>query len=510
MRPKRGHRRCEMRSRRGSVLYAVLVVIAVGALACTTMIVRAEAQQATVRSGLERMRLRAVAWSGLQGVVAEMESQRGELLDGGAPLLTREWTMWESGGRRGVVRLLPYDSRGEELARSESVCLDVNLATPEMLAKLPGMDAALAGKIVAARGARGLGSPEALGGAGLTAGVLLGDEAAGEEGVLRFLTAFACDVNAQAGVTREGRGHAGEPRVHVEAGWSPEVEGELKGRLTATGLAAAKAGLEANGAKTETVLIAAARKAGAESMALGEMLDVLTVRDDAYPRGLVDVNRASAEVLACLPGLDAAAAERVVQSRSGVSAEDRRNVAWAVEAGLLTPEQFEAAAGWMTTRSVVWRVRIEAAIEVAGAESSESTVERRMVWEAVVDAASPEARVAYLRDVTYLSQAIARVEEAETEAKQRAERALIAASDAVPEPPTAAPPASDRDSERPPRERRRETIGTSRAAGAEQPVKDGPKGTDTVDQIKLKTEERKAGTPPTFQDRRIGRWRGGS
>lgn len=506
----RGHRRCEACSRRGSVLYAVLVVIAVGALACTTMIVRAEAQQATVRSGLERMRLRAVAWSGLQGVVAEMESQRGELLDGGAPLLTREWTVWESGGRRGVVRLLPYDSRGEELARSESVCLDVNLATPEMLAKLPGMDAALAGKVVAARGTRGLGSPEALGGAGLSAGVLLGDEAAGEEGVLRYLTAFACDVNAQAGVTQEGRGHAGEPRVHVEVGWSPEVEIELKGRLTATGLAAAKAGLEAKGVKTETALVAAARRAGAESVTIGEMLDVLTVRDDAYPRGLVDVNRASAEVLACLPGLDAAAAERVVQSRSGVSVEDRRNVAWALEAGLLTPEQFETAAAWMTTRSVVWRVRIEAVIEVAGAESSESVVERRMVWEAVVDAAAPEARVAYLRDVTYLPQAVARVEQAESVAKERAEREPMAAVEAVPKPAEAGPPAADRETRRPPRERSRESIGASRAAGAEQPVKDGPKDANTVDQSKLKTEERKAGTPPTFQDRRIGRWRGGS
>ncbi|GJQ30305.1 MAG: hypothetical protein HBSAPP03_21890 [Phycisphaerae bacterium] len=483
------------------MLYAVMVVITVGALACTTMIVRADAHRTAVRANLEQLRLRAIAWSGVQGVTLEMERQRGTLLDGGDPQLTREWTVWESGGRRGIVRLLPVVEGGDAVMRSESACLDVNLATAGMLAKLPGMSEDLAGRLVAARGAGGLSSPESLGAVpGFTADVLVGVEDAGpkDAGVLAYLTAFASDVNQQMGLTREGRGHAGTPRVHLSQGWSPEVESSLKERVSVEGLAAARACLQARGITTEAGVVEAVRKAGYGAGVSGEVLDVLTVRDDAYPRGRIDVNRASAEVLACVPGFDATSAERAMASRAGVSAEDRRNPAWLVDAGVLTDEQFKEASGWIATRSLVWRVRLEAVIEAAGETSADTRVEGRMEWEAVVDAAGPEARLAYLRDVTFVRQAVMRVTEAEArEAEARAREPAVAEEPPPPAVPPPGPGAAERE------QRRRAPIGTSRAAGVNPEAKDARSEGQAVDQ-----EETRARSAPSFQDRRIGRWRG--
>src|SRR4051812_37446493 len=93
-------------SRRGSILLTVMVVITLAALVGTTVLYRADAQRGSARNGMEHAQLRALAWSGVQGAMAELASQRGDLMQGGTPALTGEWSLYK-GTVRGGIRLAP-------------------------------------------------------------------------------------------------------------------------------------------------------------------------------------------------------------------------------------------------------------------------------------------------------------------------------------------------------------------------------------------------------------------
>src|SRR5262245_23018417 len=136
--------------RRGSVLLAVMVVIAMAALAGTTAVYLVQAEMAASRTAIRRTQARALAWSGVQAVMAEIADQRESLIDGGEPDLTREWELFtDEGGQRGIVRLVPWSEDGP-LAQSETAKIDLNTATEEMLTNL-GLGGRVAAAIVAAR-----------------------------------------------------------------------------------------------------------------------------------------------------------------------------------------------------------------------------------------------------------------------------------------------------------------------------------------------------------------------
>ncbi|CAG0950879.1 hypothetical protein PHYC_00194 [Phycisphaerales bacterium] len=493
-------------TRAGVVLLAVLVVITLSALIGTTLILRADAERAGASASLERMRLRALAWSGVQAVIAEMEAQRDTLLDGGEPLLNPEWTLWEEGGRRGVVRLQAV--HGEDLVESEGAKLDVNKATEAMLALVPGLDAGKAKGIVAARGSGELGSAEAIGGVqDITWDAMYGsvDATGGGDSpgsLVSLLTAFAFDPNIQAGVSREGRESRGEERVHVSEGWSEELKKQLEGRLSGAALAAAEAVLRTSTVAHESAVVGIARAKTGDARVWGEVLDVLTTRDDAFARGRVDVTRASAAVLGCIPGIDAAAAARILRIRSGLATEDLRNVGWLVTDAGLTPDQFQQAAAWVTTRTTVWRVRIEASIEAPEIDEERGEVEaHRMVWDAVVDASGPVARAAYLRDVTYLPELRTRLERADAEKERIAAMSPTAESEAsgTPSRESAAEPRSgEAGVPRGGRENKPREASTTR----DPQVKDERTEPPAVD------AEGTTSGAPVLKDRRIGRWRG--
>jgi hypothetical protein len=74
--------------------------------------------------------------------------------------------------------------------------------------------------------------------------------------------------------------------------------------------------------------------------------------------------------------------------------------------GILSPDEFVKAVDWMTTRSMQWRVRLEAGIiDTDSPERGTPELQERMTLEAIIDVASDRPRVAYLRDVTLLSTA---------------------------------------------------------------------------------------------------------
>lgn len=400
--------------RRAVALMSVLIVLTLAALAGTGAMLAADGSVATARGTLHRAQGRALAWSGVQAVMQEIAGQRDDLLLGATPRLTTEWTVYDSVDGRGVVRLLPVD--GGEVAASECAKVDVNTADEASLAKLPGVGAELAAGIVAARKDRVLSSPESLLRVkGVTAEMLFGGAAVAAEPegsaadgetapLLDLVTVFAFDPNVQCGVGDGGEAHRGKLRINLNSGWSDDLGKAIEERF-GEGAAKAVKGVMDDGTKFESDGAVVAKlielKAGPEAWA--PILDAFTTTDEPYLIGRVDVMQAGEEALACVPGIDAAAARAIVGQRAEVPEEERLSPTWLVTHDILTPKQYEQAADHLTTRSMVWRVRVEAGIEPAGSDEGDAPVlADRVVMEAVIDVSSRRPRVAYLRDVTNL------------------------------------------------------------------------------------------------------------
>lgn len=407
------------RGHRGSILLVVLVVVTIAALTGTTAMYLGEAGMTAEGVALKRIQSRALAWSGVQAVMAELADQREALLDGRPPVLEEQWELFsDPSGTRGIIRLI---SLGESPATPEGAKLDINTATAEMLAKIPGLSGELSAAIVAERGGRPYSSvDDLLRVKGITPEMLregstdqepapgtpdpLDGPAVG--GLAEYLTVFSFDPNIQCGLGDGGADHRGKLRVNLDTEWSDRLASAIDERF-GEGASRGVKGLIDGGTKFKTCgdMIRAAARAGLKAGQCAPVLDVFTVSDDPFLLGKVDLNTARAEVLAAIPGISPEAADQIVQVRQTLSEDQRVSVTWPAAEGILTDEEFIQAVDHLTTRSMQWRVRVEAGtVRASDAEESggldEATLSDRIVLEAVIDVASERPRVAYLRDVT--------------------------------------------------------------------------------------------------------------
>jgi len=544
-------------SRRGSAILAVFLLMVIGIVIAATVLATADAAGASSQAELQRTQSRALAWSGVQALMSELAEQREDLLDGQAPRITAEWDLYTlDDGTRGVVRLVDLDPGSPAVITPENAKLDINTATAEMLALVPGLDAAIAGRIVEARGVSPFTSvgqllqvegvtPAILFGAGEDAG---GEPAPGAEpdplvlpevpgsagGLGRLLTVFSFDPNVQVGI-EGGSDFRGNLRVNLDQSWSEELGRAIADRFDQGTADIVKGLMESGrtfGADSELVRVLVDNGVGAE--AWPEILDVFTTSDDQFLRGRVDLNTAPAEVLACIPGIASERAAAIVDAREGIDPLMRRSPSWVVAEGLLTPEEFVLAADWVTTRSSQWRVRLEAGIEpgdpLSGFDESApmtldqmleswdeppgGAMEHRVTLEAVIDVASTRPRVAYLREVTLLEPVLA-MHRASHEAD--AEGALSEPADGIVLEPEPEPePESDAtrlpvrffdddpfltDSVHPESGMNDFGLDFDDHRGADAPHDDEPEGGDGA--MDPTGEPR---DPPAMVDRRIGRW----
>ena len=130
---------------------------------------------------------------------------------------------------------------------------------------------------------------------------------------------------------------------------------------------------------------------GKESLAL--VLDRFTGSAEAELVGRINVNTAPASVLQLVPGIDNALAENILSARRNLPAERRSSVAWIHIENLVEADRFREIAPFLTTRSLQYRFNVVG----YGARSG-----KFRVLEAVIDVASPPARLLYLRDLTRL------------------------------------------------------------------------------------------------------------
>lgn len=392
------------RSHRGTVLLTVLVVVAMSAIAGTGAVLLASMERAGAESSMRRTRARALAWSGVQGAMAELGGQREELLAGGPPRLTPEWTLFDDDGRVGVVRLIAHEDGAP--AMSETAKLDVNSATREMLSRVPGLEPAQVDAIVASRGAAPIGSVEELAALGVDLDARSGSDEEASPSLRDLLTVFSFDPNVQSGVGDNGDRFKGRLRVNLNTEWSDRIERAVARRYNDDVAKLVKAIFEQGSTfKSDADLIKVLRKFSVKPEDWAETLDVFTTTDDQFRLGRVDVSRARAEVLACIPGFTAEKARHAVDVRERLDATSLASPTWLVLEDVLTEDEFELAVDHVTTRSTQWRVVVEAGLR--SAEDDDAPLTERIVVEAVIDVASQRPRVAWMRDATALESVVA-------------------------------------------------------------------------------------------------------
>ncbi|MEX2217319.1 MAG: helix-hairpin-helix domain-containing protein [Phycisphaerales bacterium] len=429
---------------RGMILYAVFVVIA---LATLIAIMGTNAAETTVEGAgvsVGAAQSRSLAWSGVQAAMAELAEQRADLIAGREPVLTGEWELFKGqGASRMVVRLVAIGPAGER-TETEGGKLNVNTASEAMLAKVPGMTAELAAAVVAARASRPYlsiadlsrvaGMEALVRGAPADEGAESG-AAAERTTISRLLTAISFEPSIQYGVGPRGTDRRGTRRVDVNIGPGESLSQELERRFGKEQAERfAKLFKADRQLKNREALAEAAAPAGLTPEDWSVVLDQFEAGPDPYQPGRIDLNRAPAEVLACIPGIDAERAAKIVEARAGLSAELLAGVSWPLIQGILTPQQFRQALPHLTTRSFQWRVIIEAGI--AGGTDEERSrplpdleLRSRTVLEAVLDIASQRPRIAYLRDITLLESAL------------QVEASLPEEEEVVEPPPPPTPPA---------------------------------------------------------------------
>ena len=117
--------------------------------------------------------------------------------------------------------------------------------------------------------------------------------------------------------------------------------------------------------------------------------DALTVAAGQYIAGLVNVNTASAKVLACIPGLNESLAEKLVYSRIDKSPDELKCLAWVV--GILDDNACFEAGPYLTTRTYQFRADV-AAVGERGRGYRRSLM--------IIDTAGGSSAVVYRKDMS--------------------------------------------------------------------------------------------------------------
>ena len=126
---------------------------------------------------------------------------------------------------------------------------------------------------------------------------------------------------------------------------------------------------------------------------LAVLLDRCTTSTLTNLVGLVNLNTASATVLATLPGLNATLADAIVAARAGLNLDAQKTIAWLYEDGVLNADAFKQVAPYLTTRSYQFNFLVAAYSVPPGSYR---------LLEVVVDVAANPPAVLLLRDVSQL------------------------------------------------------------------------------------------------------------
>ena len=453
--------------RRGTVLFAVLFLIAIASLSAAAMLTATAAERRAAVYSVDDLELRLAVRSALAVVTADLARQRDDLLAGESPDTPGSVRIARGEPDRddnppGIVVEFVGGSVagvGGGSLTPEAGRLDVNFAPLEALAALPGIPEGLARAIDQRRQSRLFGSVAELdtlsvqsdaGASGRSVDddsmkAIEGDAGAAPAGFAPLppssdeagdwrdlLTVFAADPVVSMGIADPDR--LGGTRVNINAPWSDrledalaEVAGEAMDETVRTLF------IDAPRLAAPSVLVGLLADKGVDPALWGPLLDAVTTTPDQFRLGLVDVNRAPRAVLAALPGLDDQAAAGIVNARERLDADRRMSITWPLTEGIIDETAFLACVDWLTTRSMQWRFTLRASFEdesdtaigfgpddplpdlvgeadefgVMIEDEEDADAGPSLLFEVVIDLAGDRPRIAYLRETTAYEFAVA-------------------------------------------------------------------------------------------------------
>lgn len=415
-------------SRRGSALVAVLVIVVIGVLLAAGIMARAVSRVEDSSLSLRRSGSRAMAWSGVRAAMMGLAAQRETLLTGGDATFV-ESKAWEFADPEGPgiwkVALLPLDDQGT-LAISEAALINVNTASEEQLAKVVGLGST---------GAAGVMGRRARGPILAVEQIQVNSSAAAESNVAETSESASPSVGGRTGLGDAG----GHWLTALSADATIAIADGKSDRLRASDLAYKDLSNEDKtnqderlGAGSGAARVWAQRPEQERTLAnlvtdllaatippeeWGKVLDQVEVNEDLFVLGRIDISRASERVLATLPGVTEEVASNLARVRSTLDDSGRRDLAWPVVSGAVDAKTFAGFVDQITTRSLQYRVRVEAgrttrsdatgvaSDEFGVAAGTEAALTDRCVFEAVIDVAGDQPRIAYLRDISLLDSA---------------------------------------------------------------------------------------------------------
>lgn len=365
-------------------MFAVLTVVAIGALVSVGLLTRAVAASEIARDDERDLQARLAAWSAVRMVQASLATQRDELLAGGSPELDDE--TFEFGGWS--VRLAS-EADGGGVLTPEAALLPAHAMPDGVSDKLSGV----------------------IGSGGVSVGAALADPSLGAEaGPLFTVASWEPDVSVLPSDAAS--------RERADEGWTDALRDALAAVLSDEDLGRLEAVFERDGAvATRGEMAARLESAEIDASAYGAVLDTVRFGEAVTATGRVDLSRASAEVLGVLPGLDEASAEAIVGARGALSADERATIAWPLAQGLIDAEAFAAVADVLTARSLQWGGRFEVYPTSDEPEAADDTAPV-LVLEVVFDAAGESCRVVMIRDRTYSPMVLPPEAEPETEPEE--------------------------------------------------------------------------------------------
>jgi len=435
--------------RRGTILVAVLVIVALSVLAAATLMYRARAEVTAAVAGSRRHQGYAAAMSGLRRAMAILQAartQREAWYDN--PELFKSQLVCQDGVNSWYFTIYAYNTFDPETLRNgvtdEASKVNVNFTSEEILLGLPGMEPELVDSLLDYRDQDEETRPQGAeqdyydqlphpyliknGPLGTLEELLLikgfdGPLVYGEDYNLNGLLEENEDDAEELFPPDNGDGLLDRGLLGATTIWSYErnvaEDGERRINLNVP------RGLGSAGLRKETLdFIELYRSEGKtfkhpaellemeyelekdhgrlkagevieSGVGVGDLPDVLDKLTTEGPvlLGKVNVNTASVEVLAALPGFDRDLAERIVGAREGVDDVGRETPAWLCTENIVTADRFKEIAPTLTARSYQFHVRCVAYGWPCG---------QFRVFEAVIDLALGSPRVVYQRDLTRL------------------------------------------------------------------------------------------------------------
>ena len=410
-------------NRRGFVIVAVMIIIGSLLFIATGLIFSMQTASAATSNVAEVEQTRALIRSGLAIVQTELDRQRDDILDGNSPTLSSSYTIYESANELGIVRLLPHGP-AQDILIAEAGKLDVNTATADQLVAtgivdVPTADAIvkfrdttlkrplqslaelLAVKEVSAKLLYGpldeinILSQTQLDAAAIGDDLLVLHQGAQVDSLSDVLTVFAVEPELQ---------ESGRRRINLNVEWSDKLRDRIAKRFDDNIANGLKALFEQGTTfEDDTKLVELLLQFDVPLEDWQEGLDTFVSSPHLFALGRLDVNTASYEALLGVPGIKPEQAAAIVDARGSLARNDRRSIAWPGIEEIVEPEQYSDLAGNITTRCWTWRVRIAAG--TVAVDDPDGPLRNPIVMEAVIDLSAPDARVAYLRDVSQLEAA---------------------------------------------------------------------------------------------------------